>query len=201
VKIVARARDGAPPEGVAGEPSGSRSTMGHEDHKSQVPSSIGVAVITVSDTRTMADDSGGALAKEMLGKAGHPVRDYRIIRDEPSEVRQAVQELAGRAEIRALVLTGGTGLSPRDRTCEAVSPLFDLRLDGFGELFRFLSFREIGSPAMLSRAVAGVVGTAVVFALPGSPAAVRLALDELILPELGHIVAQLDNAGHGRPRH
>ena len=171
--------------------------MGHQDHKNQAPSSIGVALITVSDTRAMADDSSGALAKELLAKAGHLVRDYRIVRDEPSEVRAAVLELAGRQDIRAVVLTGGTGLSPRDRTVEAVGPLFDLRLDGFGELFRYLSFQEIGSPAMLSRAVAGVVGKTVVFALPGSPAAVRLALDRLILPELGHILAQLDK----RPDH
>jgi len=166
--------------------------MGHEEHRRRAPASVGVAVITVSDTRGEAEDASGALARELIAKAGHEVRDYRILPDEPALVAAAVRELAVRPGIRAIVLNGGTGIARRDRTYEAVTSLLERRLDGFGELFRSLSYREIGPAAMLSRAVGGVVGPVAVFALPGSTAAVRLGLEELILPELGHLIAELD---------
>ena len=154
--------------------------------------SVGVAIITVSDSRTPADDASGQLARELLERAGHEVRDYRILKDEPEQVRAAVEELARRQDLRAIVLNGGTGISRRDRTYEAVASLLDRRLDGFGELFRALSYQEIGSAAMLSRAAAGIRGDKVIFSIPGSTPAVRLALERLILPELGHILAELD---------
>lgn len=153
---------------------------------------MGVAVVTISDTRGEADDASGALARTLIEAAGHDVRDYAILKDEPDAVAAKVRELAGRGEIRAIVLNGGTGIAPRDRTYEAVAGLLERRLDGFGELFRSLSYAEIGSPAMLSRAVAGIIGKSVLFSLPGSTKAVRLGLEKLILPELSHIVGELD---------
>jgi molybdenum cofactor biosynthesis protein B len=177
--------------------------MTHHEHKRTPPTEIGVAVLTISDTRTFETDASGALVKELVTGAGHIVREYRVLKDEPVVVEQALRELTRRSDIRAIVLNGGTGISPRDRTFEAVSSLLERRLDGFGEIFRALSYQEIGSAAMLSRAVAGIVGDTVVFSVPGSTAAVRLALETLILPEIGHIVAQLDtgtSAGKGPER-
>ena len=166
--------------------------MSREQHKARAPGGVGVAVITVSDTRTEANDLSGAVARELLGRTGHEVRAYRIVPDEPARVSEVVRDLCGRSEIDAVVLNGGTGISRRDRTYEAVAGLLERRLDGFGELFRALSYQEIGSAAMLSRAVAGIFRGTVVFSLPGSTAAVRLGLERLILPELGHIVGELD---------
>ena len=154
--------------------------------------SIGVAVITVSDTRTETDDVSGRVARELLTAAGHIVRDHQILKDDPAAVHAAVEALAQRDDIRAIILNGGTGISSRDRTYEAVASVLERRLDGFGELFRALSYQEIGSAAMLSRAVAGILAGKVLFSVPGSPDAVRLALDRLILPELPHIVAEMD---------
>ena len=153
---------------------------------------IGIALITVSDTRGETEDASGALARRLVEAAGHEVRDYTILKDEPAAVGAKVRELAARGDVRAVILNGGTGIARRHRTYEAVSSLLERRLDGFGELFRALSHEEIGAAAMLSRAVAGVIGGTVVFALPGSTAAVRLALEELILPQLGHIIGELD---------
>lgn len=161
--------------------------MGHDEHKRHAPHAVRVYVITVSDSRTEATDEGGRLAVDLLGAAGHTVVGRRILRDEPAEVSSAIRALAERDEADVVVTTGGTGISRRDSTYEAVAALLDKRLDGFGELFRWLSYQEIGSAAMLSRAVAGLHGGLVVFATPGSPAAVRLALEKLILPELGHL--------------
>jgi molybdenum cofactor biosynthesis protein B len=166
--------------------------MSHEDHRYGAPASLGVALITVSDTRTEADDASGALARELLEKAGHAVRDYRIIKDEPALVAEAIRALRKRGDLRVIFLNGGTGISQRDRTYETVSSLLDRRLDGFGEIFRALSFQVIGPAAMLSRAVAGLAADKVVFSAPGSPDAVRLALERLILPELGHIISEID---------
>ena len=168
--------------------------MSREEHHRKAPSSVGVAIVTVSDTRTSADDTSGRLARELLEKAGHTVREALILKDEPDAVRDAVRALAARPDVRAIVLNGGTGISKRDRTYEAVASLLERRLDGFGELFRALSYQEIGSAAMLSRAVAGLVGDTVVFSVPGSTAAVRLALERLVLPELGHIAGEIDKS-------
>jgi molybdenum cofactor biosynthesis protein B len=150
-----------------------------------------VALLTVSDTRSVEDDRSGALARRMVEAAGHQVADYRIVPDDPERIRQAVEEWLDADDCDAVVVNGGSGISTRDRTIEALGELMERKLDGFGELFRMLSFEEIGSAAMLSRAIGGIASGRVVFAMPGSAAAVRLAMDRLILPELGHLLAEL----------
>ena len=168
--------------------------MGHREHRRDAPLSVPTAILTVSDTRTEATDTGGGLIRRLLREGGHPVADYRILPDEPRKIRSALREWGADPEVRAVILTGGTGVSPRDRTAEAVTALLDRELPGFGEIFRWLSYREVGPAAMLSRAVAGVFRDRAIFALPGSEAAVRLAMTELILPELGHLVGQIAKA-------
>jgi molybdenum cofactor biosynthesis protein B len=147
-------------------------------------------VVTISDTRTLANDQGGLLIVHMLEEAGHQVAARRIVRDEPPAIQAQVAELTARDDLDVLLMTGGTGIGSRDQTCETVSGLLDKQLPGYGELFRMLSFREIGAAAMLSRAMAGVAGRKVVMTMPGSPAAVRLAMENLILPELAHLVRE-----------
>ena len=161
-----------------------------KQHHASAPKHVGCAVITVSDTRTPETDSGGDLLAELIAGAGHPLVSREIVRDEASAIRAAAERALANAECRAVLLTGGTGASPRDVTPEAVRPLLERELPGFGELFRMLSFHEIGPAAMLSRAFAGSCGGKVVFGLPGSPAAIRLALEKLVLPELGHLVGE-----------
>ena len=151
---------------------------------------LGFALVTASDSRVAADDRSGALARELVEAAGHRVAAAEVVPDEAAPLRRAVEAALARAEVDVVVVTGGTGLAPRDVTVEAVSPLFDKTIDGFGEIFRRLSYDEIGAAAMLSRATAGLVGRKAVFLLPGSPAAVRLALRSLILPEIAHLLAQ-----------
>jgi len=163
-------------------------SMGHLDHQAHAPKQVRVYVLTVSDTRTVEDDTSGALARELIEAWGHVVAGSQIVKDEPAEVARVVRDLAERRAADVLVSSGGTGISRRDSTYEAVAALLEKRLDGFGELFRMLSFQEIGSSAMLSRAVGGLHRGLVVFALPGSTNAVKLALEKLILPELGHLV-------------
>jgi len=163
----------------------------HHEHKAQAPASVACFVVTSSDTRDQHSDQSGTLMGEMLLAAGHTVVGRAIIKDEPAQLLEIVKVRAPQAGARALIISGGTGLGRRDTTVETLLPLFDKRLDGFGELFRALSFQEIGSAAMMSRAVAGSIGQMIVFALPGSPAAARLALERLILPELGHAVREL----------
>jgi molybdenum cofactor biosynthesis protein B len=162
--------------------------MGGEQHKAHAPRSVRAFVLTVSDTRTPETDTSGRLARELLEGAGHTVVGYRILPDEPLEVDRLIGEVAEAGETDVLVSSGGTGISRRDSTYEAVSRLLEKRLDGFGELFRMLSYQEIGSAAMLSRAVGGLYRGLVIFALPGSSGAVRLGMEKLILPELGHLV-------------
>ncbi|MBI3072151.1 MAG: molybdenum cofactor biosynthesis protein MoaB [Deltaproteobacteria bacterium] len=162
--------------------------MSHHDHKSKAPETVRVGLLTVSDTRTTDNDEGGRSLREMCERRGHVVVAQRIVCDEATPIVAAVSEfVASRAE--AVLVTGGTGLAPRDITIEAIAPLFEKRIDGFGELFRALSFRAIGSSAMLSRAAAGVHRGVVVFVMPGSPAAVKLAMEDLVLPELAHAVS------------
>jgi molybdopterin adenylyltransferase len=168
------------------------------EHKQHAPSpaKVRVAVVTVSDTRTEATDEGGRLVRELSAAAGFEVVSTIILPDEPAQVAAHVRRLAGGSgtgpAADAILLTGGTGLSRRDSTVEALSGVFGKTLDGFGELFRMLSFQELGPAAMLSRATAGTVDRTVVFLMPGSPAAVRLALERLILPELAHICSELN---------
>lgn len=148
-------------------------------------------VLTISDTRTLETETSGRAIAELLTAAGHSVVGRAIVKDEPADVRRVVSEALQTSAARAIITTGGTGLAKRDSTFEALTALFDKRIDGFGELFRMLSFEEIGAAAMLSRATAGIAGGRVIFLLPGSEAAVRLAMERLILPELGHIVGEL----------
>jgi molybdenum cofactor biosynthesis protein B len=171
--------------------------MGHEEHRHEAPRSVRVFVITASDTRGEAEDESGAFLREALLAAGHALAGYRIVRDEPEAIRAALAEAAG-AGADAVVVNGGTGIAARDRTYEAVEALLEKRLDGFGELFRMLSFAEIGAAAMLSRAVAGTWGGRAVFSVPGSRAAVRLAWEKLIGPELGHVVRELRKGAGAR---
>ena len=146
--------------------------------------------MTVSDTRTEETDRGGGAIVELLSQAGHAVAGKTIVPDDPGRVRAAVQAGVGAADVDVVITTGGTGITRRDGTYEVVSVLLDKRIDGFGELFRALSFQEIGPAAMLSRACAGLSGGTIVISLPGSENAVRLAMTKLILPELGHMVRE-----------
>jgi len=159
-----------------------------EQHRMAAPRSVRCAVVTVSDTRTVETDTSGALIRERLERAGHAVVFYAIVPDEREEIGRLVDELVQRPDCDAVLLTGGTGIARRDVTYEAIAERLEKRLDGFGELFRWLSYREIGPAAMLSRALAGVYRGRVVIAMPGSTAAVRLAMDELVLPALPHLV-------------
>jgi molybdenum cofactor biosynthesis protein B len=161
-----------------------------KEHKSHAPVQVATYVVTCSDSRSSAADESGRAIQDALRAAGHPLAGYRVVRDEPEEIRQAVMEAKG-AGARALIFNGGTGIGRRDSTVEVLEQLFEKTLPGFGELFRSLSFQEIGSAAMMSRAVAGTYQGMMIFALPGSPQAVQLALDRLILPELGHTIREL----------
>jgi len=160
------------------------------EHKAQGPVSIRCYVITVSDTRTAATDSSGRAIEDILNAAGHTVAGHTIVRDDAELVRDVMVRQLANADVQAIISTGGTGISSRDSTYEVVNGLLHKRLDGFGELFRMLSYHEIGSAAMMSRACAGLVAGRIVIALPGSEAAVRLAMDRLVVPELGHLVQQ-----------
>ncbi|MCP4004765.1 MAG: MogA/MoaB family molybdenum cofactor biosynthesis protein [bacterium] len=161
------------------------------EHRAYAPKVVACGVLTVSDTRTRETDASGKLIEEKLLEAGHRVAEREIVRDEADAIRSAVLHFARRSEIEAVIVTGGTGVSARDVTPDTLMPLFDKQLSGFGELFRALSFEEIGAAAVLSRAVAGTIGGSVVYVTPGSSGAVKTAMDQLILPELAHIVGQL----------
>jgi molybdenum cofactor biosynthesis protein B len=164
--------------------------MGHEEHRRAGPRSVRIFVVTASDSRGEAEDTSGAFLRRAASEAGHAVVGYRVVRDEPDAIRAALADAAA-AGAEAVVVNGGTGISDRDRTYEAVAGVIEKRLDGFGELFRMLSWQEVGSAAMLSRAVAGTWRGRVVFSVPGSTAAVRLAWEKLIAPELPHLVFEL----------
>jgi len=164
-----------------------------QQHRDQAPEILQFAVITVSDTRTIETDRSGQLIVEQMSGKGHRMLGRDIVPDEPDRIVAAIDRLRRHRELDVILVTGGTGLSPRDRTPEAVAPLLDLEIPGFGELFRYLSYLEIGAAAMLSRAVAGRAGHQLIFCLPGSTAAVRLALEKLLLPELPHLVFHARN--------
>lgn len=165
------------------------SQPGHQHRKAAV-AQVPTAIVTVSDTRTLETDTGGARIAELLAAAGHPVVSREVVRDEPDRIRGALERWLHEGGVRAVILTGGTGVAPRDVTPETVEPMLDRLLPGFGELFRMLSWQDVGSAALLSRALAGIAAGRVVFVLPGSRAAVELALTRLILPELGHLAAE-----------
>ena len=165
--------------------------MGASDHKAQAPHSVGCFVLTVSDTRTPDTDTSGKVIRDLIQAEGHQVVASGLVRDDPDQVTAIVRRQLADSGTRVIITTGGTGITSRDGTFEAVDRLFEKRLSGFGELFRMLSFEEIGSAAMMSRAAAGTVGAKAIFVLPGSESAVRLAMTRLIVPELGHIAQQL----------
>lgn len=152
---------------------------------------VSCAAITISDTRTPQNDRSGQLVQQLLQAAGHQVSYYSLIPDEPTQIQAELAQLSHHAHLDAVIINGGTGIAPRDTTYDALAGLLDKTLPGFGELFRFLSFQEIGSRAIASRAIAGIYAQKLLFSLPGSPNAVRLALEKLILPELPHLVRQL----------
>lgn len=164
--------------------------MSSQEHKAAAPARVRVFVLTVSDTRTDANDTSGAAIIEALTTAGHHVAGKAIEKDEPARVAELVRQQATIADVDAIITTGGTGLTARDSTYEAIDALLTKRLPGFGELFRMLSYQDIGSAAMMSRACAGTIGRVVVISLPGSEKAVRLAMTKLVIPELAHLVQQ-----------
>jgi molybdenum cofactor biosynthesis protein B len=167
--------------------------MSQTAHKAAAPKAVRCYVITVSDTRNEATDTGGRAIVELLTDAGHQVVGRTIVSDDAAVVRSAIErQLATPAETgpQTIITTGGTGITARDRTFEAVAAILEKRLDGFGELFRMLSYQQIGAAAMMSRAIAGLAAGRIVIALPGSEGAVRLAMEKLVLPEIGHMVQQ-----------
>ena len=163
--------------------------MGVEEHRKAAVTGVRCAVLTVSDTRAPETDVSGRTIVDLLESASHVVAKRQILRDNPKDVHEAV--LAQIGGVDAIITTGGTGITSRDSTYEAVADLFEKRIDGFGELFRMLSYPEIGSAAMMTRACAGVARGTAIFILPGSENAVRLAMTKLILPEIGHVVREL----------
>lgn len=165
----------------------------HQPHPDRQAFSVACAVLTISDTRDRESDRSGQLAQQLIRAAGHSVVAYDIVRDEPDQILAWLIQ-RGRDSTEAIITSGGTGIAPRDTTYDVVEQLLNPQIPGFGELFRQLSYQEIGSRAMVSRAIAGLYGTKLVFCLPGSCNAVNLALTALILPELRHLITQLRGA-------
>ena len=163
--------------------------MGYTEHKeASAGRVVACAVITVSDTRTEATDKSGAYLRETLEANGHKVVHYEILKDEPDQIRDCLDRLLGHDEPHAVIFTGGTGIAKRDTTFDIVSATLEKELPGFGEIFRYLSYEEIGAGAIMSRATAGVAKNTIVFSIPGSRNAVGLAMEKLILHELAHLV-------------
>jgi molybdenum cofactor biosynthesis protein B len=161
-----------------------------QEHRAQSPHQVHAAVITISDTRTKENDTSGKTIVDFLQKAGHQVTAWEIVPDDPQRIRQLIDQVRALPQTEVILLTGGTGVGSRDQTFETLSGMLTKTLTGFGELFRMLSYEEIGAAAMLSRAVGGLIDRTVVLAMPGSTAAVRLAMEKLVLPEIGHLVRE-----------
>lgn len=162
--------------------------MGADDHREQAGNDpIGVGIVTVSDTRTPETDKNHHYLQPRLEELGHFVAAYRIIKDEPDQVEAALDDMANHPQVRIVIFNGGTGIAPRDTTYDIISRKLEKTLPGFGELFRMLSWDEVGAAAMLSRATAGVYRNTVVFSTPGSTNAVKTAVEKLIIPELNHL--------------
>jgi molybdenum cofactor biosynthesis protein B len=166
-----------------------------EEHRRAAPAVLGFAVIAVSDSRSPEDDTSGQTIRNLIAGSGHRIADSTLVRDDVAAIRAAVRRMLALPEVDVVVTTGGTGFSPRDLTLEAAGPLLERTIDGFGELFRALSYQQVGPAAMLSRAAAGLIGAKAVFLLPGSPKAVALAMEKLILPEAGHLLGQARRSG------
>ena len=164
--------------------------MTEQAHKAQAPASVRCFVLTISDTRTEATDSSGRAIADLLTAAGHPVVGRAIVGDDATLVRSTIERQLANPDVQVIITTGGTGITSRDRTFEVIDAMLEKRLDGFGELFRMLSYQQIGSAAIMSRAIAGLAGRRIIVSLPGSEAAVRLAIEKLVIPELGHLVQQ-----------
>jgi molybdenum cofactor biosynthesis protein B len=166
--------------------------MSYDQHQRDAAgTAVGCAIVTLSDTRTPETDSSGGAIQKLATGAGHRVVDYQIIKDEPADFEKLLANLIARSDVDAILTNGGTGISGRDQTIEVVSRRIEIPLPGFGELFRMLSWQQIGSGAMLSRAVGGICRGKLIFAMPGSTKAVELAMSKLILPELGHLLREL----------
>ena len=161
------------------------------EHREAAPETVRVAILTISDTRTHETDTGGDIAEELLRDGGQEIVARQIVRDEVIAIRNNLIDLLARSDVDAVITTGGTGISARDTTYEVVERMIEKQLDGFGEIFRTLSYEEIGAAAIMSRALAGSVGTKFIASLPGSRNAVRLAVEKLLVPELAHVVFEL----------
>ncbi|MBO3459330.1 MogA/MoaB family molybdenum cofactor biosynthesis protein [Aetokthonos hydrillicola Thurmond2011] len=165
--------------------------MTHLPHPDAAGITVTCAIVTVSDTRSIETDKSGQLIQQLLQDAKHTIEAYTIVKDEPADIKQQVEALSKNESVDVIIFNGGTGIAPRDTTYDAIEQLLEKTLPGFGELFRFLSYQEIGSRAIASRAVAGVYQQKLIFSVPGSSNAVKLAMEKLILPELAHLVSQL----------
>lgn len=165
--------------------------MSRDAHRAAAPAGVAIFIVTFSDTRDLSTDTGGALVEELTTAAGHRVQGRAILREDPDRLLHDIAALLARDDFEVLLTTGGTGVAPRDLAADALSLLYDRPLPGFGELFRALSGAEVGAAAYLSRASAGIARDKAVFSLPGSPSAVRLGMERLVLPEIGHVVAEL----------
>jgi molybdenum cofactor biosynthesis protein B len=164
--------------------------MSVAEHKAEAPQSVRCFIVTVSDTRTTDNDASGKAIAEALTAAGHVVTGRAIVRDDPELVHATVERHLADQGLQVIITTGGTGITSRDSTYEAINSLLDKKLDGFGELFRMISYQEIGPAAMMTRACAGLVAGRIIIALPGAPGAIRLAMEKLVIPELGHLAQQ-----------
>jgi len=164
--------------------------MGYEEHKHHSPTNVNCAVVIVSDSRTEKDDLSGDFIVKSLKDSGHKVLSRCILKNEAGSVRSRLNELLGDDSLRVIIISGGTGISHRDITVETVSPMLDKKMDGFGELFRFLTYQQIKTGSVLSRSMAGVINSKLVICLPGSLGAVTLAMEQIILPEMGHMVRE-----------
>jgi molybdenum cofactor biosynthesis protein B len=164
--------------------------VGYREHKEKSPRSVTCAVLTISDSRTEQDDESGKLLKEMLSQNGHRVLAYAVLKNDADSIKRKIEELLKLPDLQVIITSGGTGISHRDITIETMLPVLEKKVDGFGELFRFLSHQEIGTGSIMSRAMAGVARGKVIICLPGSLGAVTLALDKIILPEIGHMVRE-----------
>ncbi|AOZ91337.1 MogA/MoaB family molybdenum cofactor biosynthesis protein [Paenibacillus crassostreae] len=163
-----------------------------ESHRNEAPTSVRCMIITVSDTRTVETDKSGALLRELMMSSGYDITDYQIVHDTYEEIQTAIRQGLSNPNVEAILLNGGTGIAKRDTTYEAVRDMLDKEMHGFGEIFRYLSFvDDIGTAAILSRAIAGVIHNKAVFSMPGSTGAVKLATSRIIIPELRHVMREI----------
>jgi molybdenum cofactor biosynthesis protein B len=172
-------------------PSHGHTSAAPHEHKRHAPQQVACMVITCSDTRTADTDTSGQLICRLLEEHGHRIAAYHLVKDDPTEIRAKIEAAVRDETVQAIIINGGTGLSRRDSTFEAIDGMLEKRLVGFGEIFRYLTYQDIGSPAMMSRATAGLYRGRIIFSTPGSEGAVRLAMEKLILPELGHIIREI----------